>query len=370
MEGPSETDSSRGNFHLGSTVGHGFGTEQVVPLSALDHTGHSFSALLVLPSSNPNEQYESSSMSTLVTHDQGSGEVVINARDNSLPENGNSVDGNIPGTNGMSSLPNCETVVDNGQSSSRKRSVQDDRDGSQLHINPEVPISLADSTRLSGNSSRNVSRRTIVSDQERGRSSPVVPPTNVQLSHSGHRGNARPLHAVELGATAVQVPGNVFGRDVGDLQMGTVGRSQAPANLASLINHASYFAEVNGNGVASAEWWRAAAQREVEHETMRLDVEHMSYEEIVALEELIGDASTGLSEEAIHTHINQHRHPVSHLDPRITPESCTICLDVYEKGQNVGKLDCTHKFHFECIKAWLLRKNSCPLCKAPAVPTP
>lgn len=240
MEGPSETDSSRGNFHLGNTVGHGFGTEQVVPLSALNHTGYSSSALLVLPSSNPNEQYESSSMSTLVTQDQGSGEVVIIAQDNSLPENGNLVAGNVPGTNGMSSLPNSVSpVVDNGQNSSRKRSVQDDRDGSQLRIDPEVPISLGHSTRLSRNSSRNVSRRTIVSDQERGHSSPVVPPTNVQLSHSRHRGDARLLHAVELGATAVQVPGNVFGRDVGDLQMGTVGRTQAPANLASLINHAS-----------------------------------------------------------------------------------------------------------------------------------
>ncbi|GAB2213938.1 hypothetical protein Drorol1_Dr00018265 [Drosera rotundifolia] len=67
--------------------------------------------------------------------------------------------------------------------------------------------------------------RTIVSDQERGRSSPVVPPINVQLIHSRHCGDARLLHAVELGATA--------------MQMGTVGRTQAPANLASLINHAS-----------------------------------------------------------------------------------------------------------------------------------
>ncbi|KAL9265197.1 E3 ubiquitin-protein ligase MBR1-like protein [Drosera capensis] len=308
-------------------------------------------------------------MSTLVTHDQGSGEVVINAQGNSLPESGTSVAGNISGTNGMSSLPNSvNPVVDNGQSSSWKRSVQDDRDGSQLRINPEVPISLGNSARFSGNSSRNVSRRTIASDQERGRSSPVVPPTNVQLRQSGHRGNARPLHAVELGATAVQVPGNVFGRDVGNLQMGTVGRSQAPSNLASLINHASRMYNqpniqngglhlshqtiANNGGRTStvggpsekssilaelmrvlAEWWHAAAQREVEHETMRLDVEHMSSHILFVL---------------------MHQ----------------VKWDSFEKGQNVRKLDCTHNFHFECIKTWLLRKNSCPLCKASAVPTP
>ncbi|KAA8531683.1 hypothetical protein F0562_006600 [Nyssa sinensis] len=50
----------------------------------------------------------------------------------------------------------------------------------------------------------------------------------------------------------------------------------------------------------------------------------------------------------------------------LVEDPCCICQDEYIDGQELGKLDCGHEphdFHFDCIKQWLLQKNSCPICK-------
>ncbi|OMP01976.1 Zinc finger, RING-type [Corchorus olitorius] len=39
----------------------------------------------------------------------------------------------------------------------------------------------------------------------------------------------------------------------------------------------------------------------------------------------------------------------------------------YANGEELGKLDCGHDFHFSCIKQWLVQKNSCPICKKTAL---
>ncbi|KAK9698371.1 hypothetical protein RND81_08G099600 [Saponaria officinalis] len=43
---------------------------------------------------------------------------------------------------------------------------------------------------------------------------------------------------------------------------------------------------------------------------------------------------------------------------------CSICLDEFKEGSCVGVLDCSHEFHSECVKNWLVINNVCPLCKA------
>ena len=30
---------------------------------------------------------------------------------------------------------------------------------------------------------------------------------------------------------------------------------------------------------------------------------------------------------------------------------------------NIGKLECEHKYHQKCIERWLMEKTICPLCK-------
>ncbi|KAI3752967.1 hypothetical protein L2E82_25010 [Cichorium intybus] len=47
-------------------------------------------------------------------------------------------------------------------------------------------------------------------------------------------------------------------------------------------------------------------------------------------------------------------------------EICVICQVGFEKTETVGILECKHRYHVECIKEWLFRKNVCPLCKAQA----
>lgn len=42
---------------------------------------------------------------------------------------------------------------------------------------------------------------------------------------------------------------------------------------------------------------------------------------------------------------------------------CDICLKEYEIDEITKVMPCKHKFHSECIDAWLSKTNSCPLCR-------
>ncbi|GKB58779.1 E3 ubiquitin protein ligase RING1 [Tanacetum coccineum] len=48
--------------------------------------------------------------------------------------------------------------------------------------------------------------------------------------------------------------------------------------------------------------------------------------------------------------------------------SCSVCLEKYKEGEELRILHCSHEFHADCIKIWLLCKNVCPLCKAIGIP--
>ncbi|RVW55369.1 putative E3 ubiquitin-protein ligase HIP1 [Vitis vinifera] len=74
-----------------------------------------------------------------------------------------------------------------------------------------------------------------------------------------------------------------------------------------------------------------------EDDEMHLDIDSMSYEELLALGEHIGSVSTGSEE--------------------------------YADDDGVGNLDCGHVYHVACIKEWLAQKNSCPICKNTALAT-
>lgn len=103
----------------------------------------------------------------------------------------------------------------------------------------------------------------------------------------------------------------------------------------------------------------------------RLDVDHMSYEELLELGDRIGHVSTGLREDEIDRYVRKAKLPLgaklsSHFLPE-TERKCSVCQEEYESDDEMGKLVCGHFYHIHCIKQWLLHKNACPICKSEAV---
>ncbi|XP_019436945.1 PREDICTED: probable E3 ubiquitin-protein ligase RHG1A isoform X2 [Lupinus angustifolius] len=104
------------------------------------------------------------------------------------------------------------------------------------------------------------------------------------------------------------------------------------------------------------------------HRDMRLDVDNMSYEELLALEERIGNVCVGLSEETVLKHLKQKKYSVE-AGSQHEAEPCCICQEEYKDRDNMGSLNCGHDFHMDCVKQWLMRKNLCPICKTTGLAT-
>ncbi|KAL4302370.1 hypothetical protein GQ457_10G000160 [Hibiscus cannabinus] len=110
-----------------------------------------------------------------------------------------------------------------------------------------------------------------------------------------------------------------------------------------------------------------------QHRDMRLDIDNMSYEELLALEERMGNVSTALSEEAMSKCLTKTVYELTSLeDSKVRCEiekddvKCSICQEEYVVGDEVGRLKCEHRYHVGCIQQWLQVKNWCPICKASA----
>lgn len=108
-----------------------------------------------------------------------------------------------------------------------------------------------------------------------------------------------------------------------------------------------------------------------QHRDMRLDIDNMSYEDLLALEEKMGTVSTALPEEELSTCLKRSTYRPSFAFPGISRRDdddvkCSICQEEYLTGAEVGRLPCEHRYHVECIRQWLGLKNWCPICKVAA----
>ncbi|CAH9104450.1 unnamed protein product [Cuscuta epithymum] len=133
------------------------------------------------------------------------------------------------------------------------------------------------------------------------------------------------------------------------------------------------------DGVAMLEipgYYNGMGESGDQHRDMRMDIDHMSYEELLALGEHIGSVTTGLSEEMITRHLKTKPFSSSKalsvskatecLDQNM--DLCVICQNDYKDQENIGTVECGHAYHVHCIKKWLIVKNSCPICKLTALP--
>lgn len=100
-----------------------------------------------------------------------------------------------------------------------------------------------------------------------------------------------------------------------------------------------------------------------------LDVDELTYEELIALGEFIGVEERGLSLNEISSCLN----PIivskssSNINNQINKSStdvdrCVICQIEYEDEESLVALPCEHPYHSECISKWLQIKKCCPVC--------
>ena len=72
-------------------------------------------------------------------------------------------------------------------------------------------------------------------------------------------------------------------------------------------------------------------------------------------------SSTGLDDKIIQNYPESKiKNPINLSEDK---KKCLICLENFKAGDKSIVLPCTHLFHSKCIKCWMKKKNSCPLCK-------
>ncbi|PRQ26595.1 putative transcription factor C2H2 family [Rosa chinensis] len=95
-----------------------------------------------------------------------------------------------------------------------------------------------------------------------------------------------------------------------------------------------------------------------------LDVDELTYEELLALGEFIGEEKRGLPSNEISTCLHPHTYKLSPIyqSKNSIIDKCVVCQYEYEDGEALAALPCEHHYHLECISNWLQIKKCCPIC--------
>ncbi|XP_074150748.1 E3 ubiquitin-protein ligase Arkadia isoform X3 [Sminthopsis crassicaudata] len=97
-----------------------------------------------------------------------------------------------------------------------------------------------------------------------------------------------------------------------------------------------------------------------------------NFEELIHLEERLGNVNRGASQGTIERCTYPHKYKKRKLHCKQdgeegteedTEEKCTICLSILEEGEDVRRLPCMHLFHQVCVDQWLITNKKCPICR-------
>jgi hypothetical protein len=92
-----------------------------------------------------------------------------------------------------------------------------------------------------------------------------------------------------------------------------------------------------------------------------------TYEELINLEERLGNVNRGASSSTIERNTFPHKYKMVKKVEEGTEEDydekCTICLCEFEEEEDVRRLPCMHLFHVECVDQWLGTNKRCPICR-------
>ncbi|KAI3712482.1 hypothetical protein L1987_71039 [Smallanthus sonchifolius] len=91
-----------------------------------------------------------------------------------------------------------------------------------------------------------------------------------------------------------------------------------------------------------------------------VDPDELSYEELIALGEVVGTESRGLSADSIASLRSVIYNTQNSQNG--SSETCVICRLDYEDGDNLILLSCKHSYHSACITNWLQINKVCPVC--------
>ncbi|KPA83814.1 hypothetical protein ABB37_02026 [Leptomonas pyrrhocoris] len=107
------------------------------------------------------------------------------------------------------------------------------------------------------------------------------------------------------------------------------------------------------------------------------DIDDMSYEELLALEERIGNVSKGVPPALLESCMTRVEAPAP-------DETCPICQEELNASASDGTgtapppvgadklcvklVNCPHMFHTACLKQWLAHNKTCPVCKQEVLP--
>ncbi|MCD7461043.1 RING finger protein 24 [Datura stramonium] len=92
-----------------------------------------------------------------------------------------------------------------------------------------------------------------------------------------------------------------------------------------------------------------------------LTVVNMTFRQVAI--ELCEYVRAGFRARAPYLNANLHKYQEANSTNLESKECCCICLDEYSEGEEIAKIDCGHLYHVGCIREWINRKDTCPICK-------